>query len=224
MTCVIGLIHEKAIYFGADSEVASDRDTFITTRSKVFQRGSCVFAAEGSTRWANILHYEVPPPEPPVNLVPQNTSVWDYLMAQVVEPIRETVKRLGLMWNKDGQEFCGACMIGLWFNHQPHLFYLNSEFGLDEYVQPFLSVGAGYQFALGAMAALQSNFGPFERIECALDIACQFAVGVSRPYSWLVLEEGGCKTPCFDGRHALAVDSPMLEATMGLRRSPGINR
>ena len=171
MTCIIGLCHKGDVYIGADSCASNGWEARVTQLPKVFQIGEFLIGYTGSVRMGQILQYhlEVPPQE--------GQQDHEYLVRQFVETVRTALKEFGYAKIENNVEHAGNFLLG----YRGQLYSFERDLQLNAYQDQFDAVGAGREYALGAMLAY-ANLAPEERIEKSLEIAAHFSSYVEPPF------------------------------------------
>lgn len=183
MTCVIGLLCEDRVIFGADS--AGTRlealEQFRFKTSKSFQNGPYVFGCAGSFRLMQIVKHCFEPPEPD----------WDrlekFMARDFSASLRECLKEQG--WLEQLDERDSATGGELLVSVGGRLFLSTSDFGMLEPENDYCAIGCGGPCAIGALYATASLDPPLdarERVTLALQAAQEFNAGVREPF---VIEE-----------------------------------
>jgi hypothetical protein len=183
VTVVVGLAHNGAVWFGADSRAEDDcAGGRLLAQPKVWRRGPYLIGAAGSMRFADVVRHEVTLPAPPSRASHRHVAV------VVVPAIREALKaagyRLQSRGSDGGEDAGGELLVG--FNGR--VFSIDGEFQVQEERSGFDCVGSGASTALGALHATP-GLPPRQRVIRALEAAELFAVGVRRP--WRILQLRG---------------------------------
>ncbi len=173
MTCIVGIEQDGSVYIGADSSTTSDYETRSTLVQKVFRKGNFIIGYTSSFRMGQILQYQV---EFPI------ADIYDeeYMVKYFVESIRSKFKEYGYARIDNNEETGGCFLVGV----QGHLYEIAADYQVNHYLDHIASVGAGSNYALGAMAALEFS-GPNERILKALEVATKFSPYVCSPFKIL---------------------------------------
>ena len=185
MTCIIGMEHGGKVYIGADSISLNGWAKDITADKKVFRKGDLLFGVAGSPRQKQILQYHV------VDM-PHLPTVSDeeYLVRAVVEPARMAFRECGFTDMDNGRETGASFLIG----YRGKLYSVENSFQLCRSARGFYAMGAGDDFAMGALQALmdaddnmvQSQF-PETLLMWALETAEKLSACVCGPYHIEVL-------------------------------------
>ena len=187
MTCIVGLIHEREVWMGADSAAISGTDLAVRKDGKLFQRGPFLFGCAGSFRFRDLLRYRLQ-----VGAHPEGMDAHEYLTTTFVDALRECLKAGGAAKRLDGDRENaddGWLLIG----YQGRLFTLWSDYQVAEYRVPFAAIGCGMDYALGALSVLTTlplTLGPETSCRMALGAAQQWSAGVRGPFHVRRLEAG----------------------------------
>ena len=185
MTCIIGMIHENKIYMGCDSAGVNEYgNASLTAIPKVFKRwnDSFIFGYSGSFRLGQILQYSFPFGD---EVVPIKTPD-EYMIGTFVGRLRDALNKEGFMKKENNLETMDAnFLVGvkLLEDNKPHLYCVQSDLQCTRFTPPVLSIGSGYQYALGAMTAYgRIDLNPMQRIEKSLEIAALHCSTVRGPF------------------------------------------
>lgn len=181
MTCIVGLQTDDNIFIAGDR---SSSDIYSVGRvhdPKIawVGDGSIVIGYAGSFRFGQILehHLTVPFHYP-------DMSDYNYLVSQLVEQIRLIMTDCGMNGTEDGFESNASNALivyngGLWT--------LQEDYSIIRSADPFISIGTGSYYALGAMhgmAMSDTNFNknPEHFLTTALQVAEYCDPRVSGPF------------------------------------------
>lgn len=181
MTCVIGLVHKKRVYIGADSAAVGSRFIRTTNLPKVFQTGPFLIGYSGSFRMGQVLehHLEVPTQG-------EQESDMSYMVTHFIEGVRSLLKSKAVSAVERNKESGGQFLVG----YRGRLYSINSDFHVGDMSDGFDAIGSGAVVALGAMRALE-DLPPRERIQRALEIADYYIVDVTGPFHIKTLPSKG---------------------------------
>ena len=172
VTVVVGLVQDGRIYMGADSAAVSGWNVSPTRLRKVFCVGEFIIGYAGSFRMGQILQYHLSVPQ-------QQDGVSDerYMVTEVVEAVRQCLKDKGYTKIDSNRESGAFVLIG----YRGQLYQIEDDFQVNTFHDDMAALGAGAEFALGALAAL-SDLKPTKRIKRALEISAQFSGAVCAPF------------------------------------------
>lgn len=178
MTCVVGIVHEGAIYMGADSAGSDGWGLQIRADTKVFVKDRFAFGFTSSFRMGQLLRYSL--------MIPRrhpDTDLAEFMSTAFIDACRSTLKAGG--WaKKDGErEEAGVFLVGCY----GRLFRIDTDYQVGELVQPFHACGCGEQYAMGALFATL-DASPTHRMEVALRAAEAYSVGVRGPFRTVFVE------------------------------------
>jgi len=180
MTCVIGLVHRKRVYMGADSAAVGNRFIRTTNLPKIFRKGPLLIGYCGSFRMGQVLEYGFALPEHH-----EEEPIEQYLVTKFVEAARLSLKKKGVSAVEQNREKGGQFLIG----YRSRLFSINNDFHVGDMQDEFDCIGSGAVVALGAMKALE-GLPPKERIERSLEIASYYTPDVRAPFHLRSLPPG----------------------------------
>jgi len=178
MTCIVGLVHGSRVYIGGDSCGAAVERYDVVSRKdpKVFKVGKFLFGYTSSFRMGQLIRFSFKPPKNDCK------NDYEYLCTKFVDEIRSVYKNGGYLTVDNSVETGGIFLLG--YNGQ--LYTVEDDFDVGMANLEYYSIGAGANYALGAM--YQSGLTkkrPQERIKNALDAAATFNGAVMPPYKIL---------------------------------------
>lgn len=183
VTCIVGYkTPDGSIYIGGDS-VGSDGNIVVSrSDAKVFENGRFLFGYTSSFRMGQLLRYKL---NPPVQMPGSDTM--RYMVTELVDAIRTCFRDGGYQKKDHDQEEGGTFLVG----YDGELYTIESDYQVGLTHHPYMAVGAGREFAMGAMHALLSGPNsktlPTDIITAALDAASEHNQYVRRPY--VILEQ-----------------------------------
>ena len=191
MTCIVGYIEKSktntTIYIGGDSAGSSGNDITLRNDPKVFikenKTDSFIFGFTSSFRMGQILMSTKF--NPPVQK--SDDSDYNYLITDFVDEIRKTFKDGGYLKTKEGVEVGGTFLVG----YRNKLYTIESDFQVGEALTNYVAVGAGEDYALGAMYILEENteYTGNDKIYKALEASAKFNTTVHSPFKILQIIE-----------------------------------
>lgn len=186
MSCVIGMKKSNGgLVVGGDG-LLSDADSQATLATpKVFECGEFLYGAVGSLRNSQILQYNFSAP-----LIPKTWDTMRYICELWVGSFRKAVTIGQSLTVKDeiaSLEETSQVLIGL----RGELFEVQSDFSVFSPERPYLTIGAGQPYVLGALDAFtrHTRLSPRRMVQVALEIAASHCPSVGPPYT---LIESSC--------------------------------
>jgi ATP-dependent protease HslVU (ClpYQ) peptidase subunit len=172
MTCVVGLVHKRRVYIGADAAAVQGWTRRQSRVCKVFRRGPFLMGYTTSFRMGQLLehHLEVPKQH-------ADQSDMSYLVTNFIESVRALLKEKGFTKIESNSEKGGQFLVG----YRGRLYSIESDFQVGVLADDFDAIGSGSDFALGALRALE-RMPPVPRIKRALAVAAHFNMGVCGPF------------------------------------------
>lgn len=178
MTCIVGIKTEQGVWMGGDSAVSHQYELRHTAVPKVFIKDNLLIGGAGQPRAFFHLQHQWTVPERFGEL-----TLYGWLATTVANSIRALYEANGIKPSSGDWPNPLDTMIGC----EGRLFYLDSQFGLHEHADDFEAMGAGSEYAIGALAALGDYMAPPDRIKRALAIAARFSPSVRSPFEILYL-------------------------------------
>lgn len=179
MSCVVGISDGRRTVLGGDSAGFGHTDipeVYSLTTPKVFRAGAYAIGFTSSFRFGQILRYEVDWPSPP------ETDLEQFLVTEVVERVRETLRLKGFSRRyEDGRERGGQILIAV----GGQLFMINEDFQVTRLVEPYVALGNGHYTAYGSLHSLASiapELDLEQRALAALAAAARYVASVQEPF------------------------------------------
>lgn len=182
MTCIVGIVHNEAVWIGGDSAAGGGTRSVSRADEKVFEVGDSGMIIGGTTsfRMLQLLRFGFSPPVSRVHDDWSDAKVYEWMVTDFIDAVRTRLGQGGFRRKKDEEEIGGTFLVG--FRHL--LFRIDSDFQVGIPLQGYTACGCGQDVALGALFAQRSGRAE-RRIETALDAACEFSGFVRRPYTIL---------------------------------------
>lgn len=173
MTCIVGLVDNGSVYIGGDSAGVSGWGLVQRQDRKVFRNGSFVMGFTSSFRMGQLLAFGFQPPEIPVGV-----DVFEFMVTDFVEAVRQRLKDGGFATNKDSAEAGGEFLVGI----GGRLFKVASDYQVAESIHGFDACGCADQIALGSLWSTRSRTSARRRVSEALEAGEAFSAAVRRPF------------------------------------------
>lgn len=175
MTCIVGVVNNGKIYFGADSQMSDGNLKLMVSDEKVFIKSNIIFGVAGNCRFSKLLKYYL-------DIPPQDDGMSDifYLHHMIVENIRKLALDYGYSEKENNQESINSYTI---IGYKDTIYSLDAMFSLSKIDIKYWAEGTGRQVALGVMYNLRNENMPIkEKILKALEASEYFSSGVSYPF------------------------------------------
>ena len=173
MTVIIGLEHEGKVWMGGDSASTSGYHQRRLADPKIFVASDILFGGTGSSRISQIMQYHFSVRE---QLPSEDDHA--YLITLVVPEMRSVLLLHGAMGKDEGRDDgYNSFLMG----YRGKLYSFFSDFQLNRYDDGFDAVGAGREYAVGAMGA-SAHLEPKKRIKQALEITALWNTTVCSPF------------------------------------------
>lgn len=172
MTCIVAVEDDRSAWIGTDSFVGTSIQSGVIDRPKWAKVGGVVYAFAGSLRGPQLLKQLKPAS------IRSGEDEQDYL-AKIASLMRAQFGKHGANVEGSGKSDTHegtfiAVLRGKVFLVQEDYSVVRSQWG-------FATAGAGEDFAAGVLMATQGD-PPKERLELALEVACQLCPLVRGPF------------------------------------------
>lgn len=178
MTCIVGLVDNDKVYIGGDSAGVAGYSLTVRADKKVFKNGDFTMGFTSSFRMGQLLNFKFQPP----SLFNGNgikKEIYEYMVTDFVEEVRNCLRDGGYAENKNGAESGGTFLVG----YENRLFSIECDYQVGEAANGMMAVGCGDDLALGSLYTTKDlDMKPEERIELALESAEKYSAGVQRPF------------------------------------------
>jgi ATP-dependent protease HslVU (ClpYQ) peptidase subunit len=172
MSTVVGIIEDKKIWIGCDSQATSQQGEIRPIIcDKVFRNGDFLIGYVGSVRSGQILRPELFPLD--------STSIASVL--HLPDYIRLHFETYGCLSRDDDQSQMTTS--NFLIASKDGLFEILADYQINE-VPKYTAIGSGSNFAFGSLFTTHemNKFTPVERIEYALNAAARFDASSSGPF------------------------------------------
>jgi len=145
MTCVVGVVDSSGnIFMAADSSAADNNIVTRHTLPKVFRLYDFAIGYCHSFRLGQLIEHGFEPP--PLGEDLSKEQMVEYMVTEFIPELRSQLESHGYPSNDDEKDNW-SLLIGV----RGHLFTIESDFHLGYDETPYAAVGAGTEYALGAM-------------------------------------------------------------------------
>lgn len=146
MTIICACIDKKEgiVHMGADRSISRGDEVHVSPHSKLHWIGKFLIALSGPEILAQQAKFLFHLPE-----LPPEQDVFEYMVATFSGHLRDAFKKNGYIepdLRKDTGDF------EMLVAYQERLFMIGCDFSVTEYTVPYAAIGAGRQYAMGAMA------------------------------------------------------------------------
>ena len=173
MTCVVGLITDSGLMFGADSLVTTESGSKLTLLDKkVFIKNNIIFGFCGDLRFGQLIKHRFNPPSPG-----RNKDIELFVHTKLVPDLQKFFNDLGYSKLDQGSF---ELMVGV---HRS-IFTISDDLAVVEASTRYQAIGSGADYALGVMYATKSISSPTQRITLALEASSQFCQTVAKPFNF----------------------------------------
>ncbi len=175
MTCIVGLVEKDKVYIGGDSASVAGYDVQLRADEKVFTNKDFIMGFTSSFRMGQILRYDFTSP-----CRIENIGDDEYLYKYWINKVIKTMKEKQYATVKEGEVKGGSFIFG----YRKKLYTVESDFQIGKMIKPYIAVGCGYAYALGALYVLEGikNKAPKDKILLSLKAAEERSAGVQGPF------------------------------------------
>ena len=181
MTAVIAYTNGTKVWLAGDSFCGDENKRDLCEASKVYQIGKLGVGLCGFVRQELILESVLRAANP-------NDFSDEWIRFVLPDLLHETMKMKGAVVEKDGQSTFGNSSYILAL--EGRLYYLESDFGVWEIKKNVAAIGAGREYALGALTMVPKSLAkdPEKTLKKVLDAASEWSPWVIGPHSVIVVE------------------------------------
>ncbi len=175
MTCIVGLVHRKTVYIGADSASVLGWTSRVTRLAKVFQKGPFLIGYTSSFRMGQLLQHALAVPVQ--GTARKERDDMKFMVTVFAEHVRSLLKDRGMSKVEANAESGGQFLVG----YRSRLYSVMSDFQVNEMADGYDAVGSGAEYALGALYAMK-GVAPQTRVRRALEVSAHFSMAVCPPF------------------------------------------
>lgn len=177
MTCIIAMEHNGIAFLGSDSFLGGAFIRDQIDRPKFFEKGPRFFIAfAGGLRGAQIVEHGIKFRKPR-----KGEDEEAYLVTEVSQKLQSAFTRSGANIKDDGNVDTHDSSFITCINGK--VFIIQNDYSVIRSRHGFCAIGAGQDFALGAMAILKTEkVSPKEKIQRALEVAADLSPQVCGPF------------------------------------------
>ncbi len=176
MTVVLAAKTEKGVYFISDTCVSTGWTQDKINTKMLFCHGF-TFGISGSIIIIDTIRFLSVP------ALKRNEDPHKWLATKFIPKLREAFKAMN-------DSSLGKIAVNLVASAHGRLFSIGSDLCIQEAVVPYVVVGCGAPYALGAFVALEPHiYEVRDRAIRAIEIACENSIGCSLPYSELFIPD-----------------------------------
>jgi ATP-dependent protease HslVU (ClpYQ) peptidase subunit len=172
MTCIAGVVHNGAVFIGADSAGVSGMDMTVRKDRKVFRVGEMLIGCTTSFRMAQLLQFVFEPPKQE-----DGEDEMAYMVRRFIPAIRQLFKDGGFARKDSDVESGGTFLVG----YRGRLFCIFNDYQVSESMDGYDACGCGESYAKGVLFAT-AGIDPRERLKIALHAAEAHSAGVRAPF------------------------------------------
>ena len=182
MTCVVALVDKinNSVVMGSDSiGIDQGLNKRVIVQPKLIKSGDILIGFAGSFRLGDIIRYclEIPPIE-----AEDADYIEKYLVTKFIPALHSALENANAL-SKDDE---GSTTNPILLAYKGRLFRVDGDFHVEENANGFESIGVASELAMGAMAALDKRkMAADKKVMAALEVACKFSAGVSKPFTIL---------------------------------------
>lgn len=177
MTCVVGLVTEEGLVFGADSLVTTGYGSKYTLiDKKIFIREDVIVGFCGDLRFGQLIKHQF------------NHSPYGRHKSPELFMHHTFLPELQKFFLDSGFQKIETGSFDLLVGVERRLFVVSDDFAVIETPSPYQSIGSGCDYALGVMYATSHVADAKFRISVALEAASNFSQTVAKPFHFEILD------------------------------------
>jgi len=170
MSCVIGLVDNGKIYFGADGfATTEDGERRPIVANKIFRNKDYLIGYTGSVRTGQLVepaHFDAPAD-----------------ISELAESMREHLYARGCVAVAEGGIHMQTS--NFLIAYKDKLYEILKDFQLNEVMGNFTAIGSGAAYAMGAIYVMNKyNLEPIKQLELALQATTHFHTAVGPPFDY----------------------------------------
>lgn len=171
MTVIIGFIEKSRVCIAGDRMASNNYLKGDVSHPKVFKNGDFIIGYTGSFRFGEILQYDFKPPHRSKDI----SSDREYMVSSFIPALRKSLED-GKYSKNDADGKSGVAIIG----YNGELYTLQEDWSIIQYSSNIHTIGAGAEYAAGAMSVLIGlEMMPEDKIKRAIEITAQHCPFVS---------------------------------------------
>lgn len=177
MTCIVALEHGDAVYLGSDSFLGGAFIRDQIDKPKFFTKGDrFVVAFAGGLRGAQVVQHEIK-----FRKLRKNEDEEAYLVTEVSKKLQIGFSKVGANIKDEGQVDTHDSDFLVCINGK--IFIIQSDYSIVRSRHGFSVIGAGQEYALGALAAMRKDASsPKDKVRRALEVAAELSPQVCGPF------------------------------------------
>lgn len=171
MTCIVGFINKDTVYMGGDSSGVADNEVKVRKDPKVFKVGPFVIGFCGSYRLGQLLRSSkfIIPKQKPTQIDE------DYMITEFVDAVKSLFTNSDAIFDNNS---------GFLVGYRGKLYGVYDDYQIEEVVGNYNAMGAGEQYAKGALDTLElfeTDLKPEEIVGYSLQTSEKFCPAVLGP-------------------------------------------
>ena len=163
MTCIVGMLHDGVVYMAGDHIATDGYCKEVQKRSKVFRNGDFIIGYTESFRMGQLLEHVWEPPKKPKDCKDHTEYMVKFVVPSLIKCFDDN-KFIRSVNDSDsaskrsvnGQAYGGEFLVG----YRNRLYKVESDFAVLECVNGYDAIGAGEEYARGALEALKMTANP----------------------------------------------------------------
>lgn len=177
MTCVVGAVDDRGrVYMGADSSAVDSNIITRHTLPKVFKVGEFGIGYCHSFKLGQLLEFCFVPP--PLEESMNQHEIIRYMVTEFIPELRSQLESNGYP-NHEDEKDNWSLLVGV----RGRLFTIESDFHLGYDEMQYAAIGAGTEYALGAMFCSQDS--GLRLVRSGLEAAEYFCPYVTTPFNFI---------------------------------------
>jgi len=177
VTCIVALEHGGVAYLGSDSFLGDAFTRDQIDRPKFFTKGERFFIAfAGGLRGAQVVQHEIK-----FRKIRNNEDEEAYLVTEVSKKLQSGFAKVGANIKDEGHVDTHDANFLVCINGK--IFIIQSDYSIIRSRHGFAVIGAGQEYAMGALAALRKDTtAAKDKVKRALEVASELSPQVCGPF------------------------------------------
>lgn len=180
MSLAVGLVHDGQVWIGADAYIQQNSVSLAKQEPKVIRLTEedtgrpVLIASVGDGILNQIVRFDIT-----VKARREGVDIFAHMLEAVGRPLLNAINsHAENLHLKKSKWPSGRFLIG----YDGHLFSIDTHFYMVEPTSGCCAIGAGEEFAFGALSATKQGHSPYARVHLALEAGAEYSNVVCKPF------------------------------------------